>query len=269
MTDLDRIARSIRRHILTMSAAAGAPHVGSALSCVEILVALYFRVARVDPLDPLDPSRDRIVLSKGHASASLYACLAERGFFPRERLREYARDDSAMAEHPTMGAFPGIEASTGSLGHGLGIGLGIALAAKMDHRSSRVFVVLSDGELNEGSVWEAALWAPRHALDNVTAIVDFNGLQATGPTREITAIEPLAEKWRSFGWRVWEIDGHDMDRLTGALEAIPCGKPNVVIAHTVKGKGVSFMENDLEWHYRPPSPQDLERALAELDGDSG
>jgi transketolase len=269
MTDLDRTAKTIRRHILTMSAVASAPHVGSALSCVEILVVLYFRVARVNPVDPQDPDRDRIVLSKGHASAALYACLAERGFFPRERLREYAQDNSAMAEHPTLGALPGIEASTGSLGHGLGIGLGMALAARMDHRSSRVFVVLSDGELNEGSVWEAALWAPRHAMDNVTAIVDFNGLQATGPSREITAIEPLPEKWHSFGWRVWELDGHDAARLTQALEAPPCGKPNVVIAHTVKGKGVSFMENDLEWHYRPPSPQDLARALEELDGGRG
>ena len=266
MTDLEIVANTIRRHILTMSAAAKAPHVGSALSCVEILVTLYFRVARIDPSKPRDPSRDRIILSKGHACAALYACLAERGFFPKERLEEYARDNSVMAEHPSVGALPGIEATTGSLGHGLGIGLGMALAARMDGLPVRVFVVLSDGELNEGSVWEAALWAPAHNLDNVTAIVDFNGLQATGPSREITAIEPLADKWRSFGWQALEVDGHDMAQLAAAFEAHHPGKPLAIVARTVKGRGVSFMENNLEWHYRPPSPDDLAKALAELDG---
>lgn len=264
--DLAEVSRTVRRDILTMSAAARAPHVASALSCVEILVALYFRVARVSPGDPADPSRDRVILSKGHACAALYACLAERGFFAKERLSEYARDGSVMAEHPSLGVLPGIEATSGSLGHGLGVGLGIALGARMDGLRSSVSVVLSDGEMNEGSVWEAALWAPAHGIDNLTAIVDFNGLQATGPSREITAIEPLADKWRAFGWATAEVDGHDTAALVAALETSHPGKPLAVVARTVKGRGVSFMENNLEWHYRPPSSDDLARALSELGG---
>jgi transketolase len=171
-----------------------------------------------------------------------------------------------MAEHPPLNALPGIEATSGSLGHGLGVGLGIALGTKMDGLGSRVYVVLSDGELNEGSVWEAALWAPAHRIDNLAAIVDFNGLQATGPSREITALEPLVDKWRAFGWSTAEVDGHDPAAIVAALEEPHPGKPLAVIARTVKGRGVSFMENDLEWHYRPPSADDLARALRELEG---
>lgn len=265
MTHLEEAARRIRRHVLTMSAAGRAPHVASALSCVDILVALYCRAANVQPCSPDDPERDRVLLSKGHGCAALYACLAERGFFPHSRLMEYARDDSVMGEHPVRLGFPGVEISSGSLGHGLGLGSGMALAAKMDGSPARVFVILSDGECNEGSTWEAALWAPAHALDNLLAVVDFNKLQATGDSTKITALVPLVAKWDAFGWETVEVDGHSIPQLVEAFEAPGAGRPRAVIAHTVKGKGVSFMENDLEWHYRPPSDDDLTRALAELD----
>ena len=265
MIDLVEMCKRIRCHVLTMSFVAGAPHVASALSCVEILVLLYFRVARLYPDQPDAPERDRVILSKGHASATLYACLAERGFFPVARLAEYAQDNSAMAEHPFRAALPGVEVTSGSLGHGLGLGIGMALAAKMDRADIRIFIVLSDGECNEGAVWEAALWAPAHHLDNVCAIIDFNQFQATGRSTEITMLNPLADKWRAFGWDVFEAEGHSLPQLTAALEALSTGKPRLVVAHTVKGRGVSFMENDLEWHYRPPNKDDWQRALAEVE----
>jgi transketolase len=226
-------------------------------------VALYFGAARVAPETVDDPARDRIILSKGHASAALYACLVERGFFPPSVLDEYAGDNSRLGEHPARGTVPGIESSTGSLGHGLGIGTGLALAARLDGRPSRVFVILSDGECNEGAVWEAALWAARQRLGNLCAIVDANGLQAIGRTNEITALEPLADKWRAFEWDATEMNGHDVDGLRAVL-AEPHARPHVVVARTVKGKGVSFMEDVLEWHYRPPSPDEVARAVKEL-----
>jgi len=261
---LRRRARAVRRRVVAMSAAAHAPHVASALSCVDILVALYCNVARVSPATIDSPERDRIILSKGHASAALYACLAECGLLDASGLASYAADGSMLAEHPSRGRPPGVEVTTGSLGHGLGLGLGLAKAARLQGRDYRVFVVLSDGECNEGSVWEAALWAPRHGLDNVAAIVDFNKLQATGRSCEITQLAPLAEKWQAFGWDAREIDGHDFVALVDALTAASEGRPRALIAHTIKGKGVSFMEDDLEWHYRPPSLDDVRRATAEL-----
>ncbi len=261
-------ARSIRRRILTMSEAARAPHIACALSCVDILTALYTEVARVSPARTDAPDRDRIILSKGHASAALYACLAECGYLEVSCLNSYAADGSMLAEHPSRCQPPGIEATTGSLGHGLGLGVGLAKAARLMGVDYRVFVVLSDGECNEGSVWEAALWAPKHDLGHLTAIIDFNKLQATGKSTEITQLEPLADKWRAFGWDTREIDGHDFGQLLEALTAPSDGRPRAVVAHTVKGKGVSFMENNLEWHYRPLSPDDLRRGLAELEGGS-
>lgn len=258
----------VREHVLRMSSAAHAPHVGSALSCVDILVALYFRLARVGPDLVGHPDRDHVILSKGHACAALYACLAERGFFNCSLLDDYARDGSLLGEHPTRGTLPGIEVTTGSLGHGLGLGTGLALGARMLAAKSRVFVVMSDGECNEGSVWEAALWAPRHGLDNLVAVVDFNKLQATGRSLEITQLAPLREKWQAFGWDAVEVDGHDFAQLLAALEPRAAGKPRAVIANTVKGKGVSFMEDNLEWHYRPPNNEELERALRELKGEA-
>lgn len=261
------MAKRVRRHVLIMSSVAKAPHVASALSCVEILVALYFKVAKVWPERPDAPDRDRVLLSKGHGCTALYACLAERGFFPPSRLEEYAKEGSGMGLHPVKDTLPGVEASSGSLGHGLGLGVGMAVALRLGGAEARVFVVLSDGECNEGSVWEAALWAPAHELDNLVAVVDFNKLQATGPSTELTRLAPLADKWRTFGWDVSEIDGHDLQALTAVLETPPNGKPRMIVAHTVKGKGVSFMENEIEWHYRPPSPEELECALAELARD--
>jgi transketolase len=259
-------ARAVRARVLRMAHAGRTPHVASALSCVDLLVALYFSVLRIDPANPDDPGRDRLLLSKGHGCMAQYGALTERGFFPEVVLQEYARDGGRLAEHPGPHCVPGIEAATGSLGHGLSIGAGLALAAKVRGANYRVFVVLSDGECYEGSVWEAALFAPALNLAGLTAIVDYNGWSAMAPTYPV--MEPLAEKWRAFGWSVQEIDGHDVENLASVLAAVPFepGRPSAIIARTVKGKGVSFMENDLEWHYRPPNDQDLERALLEISG---
>lgn len=259
-------ARAVRARVLRMAHAGRTPHVASALSCVDLLVALYFSVLRIDPANPDDPDRDRLLLSKGHGCMAQYGALAERGFFPEVVLEEYARDGGRLAEHPGPHCVPGIEAATGSLGHGLPIGAGLALAAKVRGANYRVFVVLSDGECYEGSVWEAALFAPALSLAGLTAIVDYNGWSAMA--RTYPAMEPLAEKWRAFGWSVQEIDGHDVEKLASVLAAVPFehGRPSAIIARTVKGKGVSFMENDLEWHYRPPNDQDLQRALLEISG---
>jgi len=264
VASLYSISRRVRAHILRMSAIAKAPHVGSALSCADILVALYFHAARVAPERQEDPDRDIVILSKGHASAALYAVLAERGYFDPATLDTYCADGSSLAEHPSRGCVAGVEVTTGSLGHGLGVGVGMAIAAKLASSDRHVYVVLSDGECNEGSVWEAAMWAPGKRLANVTAIVDFNKFQATGPSTQITALEPLAEKWRAFGWDALEIDGHDHAALVGALRSDGQERPRAIVAHTIKGKGVSFMEGNLEWHYRPPSEADLALALDEV-----
>ncbi len=259
-------ARSVRAETVRMAHQGRTAHVACALSCVDILVALYFRSLRISPPRPTGPGDDRFILSKGHGCMSLYATLAERGFFPRSLLETYARDGSALAEHPPPTGVPGVEVATGSLGHGLSIGAGAALARAMDRRPGRVFVLLSDGECNEGSVWEGAMFAAGQRLDNLVAIVDYNKLQAMGRSNEITALAPLAEKWHAFGWSTREVDGHDIGALIEAFEGVPFarGRPSVVVAHTVKGKGVSFMEDNLEWHYRPPSAEDLRRALGEL-----
>lgn len=262
--DLVHASIRIRRHIVTMSSVGRTPHIGSALSCADIMTALYFGHARLDPARPDWPDRDRIILSKGHAAATLYACLAERGFIALDMLQQYAKDGSPLAEHPSYGTIPGVECTTGSLGHGLGLATGMALGVRMNQSSARVFAVLSDGECNEGSTWEAAMWAPAQDLSNLTAIVDFNGQQATGDSRRITKLEPLADKWRAFGWQVIEVDGHDLTALCEALERPRTSAPRAIIAKTIKGKGVSFMEDDIEWHYRPPDEQDLRRALAEI-----
>jgi transketolase len=229
-----------------------------------LLVALYCSVLRIDPRAPGDPDRDRLILSKGHGCTAQYAALAERGFFPKSVLEEYARDGGRLAEHAGPHCVPGIEAATGSLGHGLALGAGLALAAKLQDARYRVFVILSDGECYEGSVWEAALLPAAQHLDNLVAVVDFNGWSAM--SRTVETLEPLAGKWRSFGWAVEELDGHDFSRIIPALKRVPFeqGRPSMLIARTVKGKGVSFMEDDLEWHYRPPNDNDLARALREI-----
>lgn len=260
------LARRIRADTLRMVHAARASHVGTCFSAADILAVLYGRVMRVDPARPEWPDRDRFVLSKGHGAAVLYAVLARKGFFPVEWLDGYCRDDSPLAGHVTHRGVPGVEASTGSLGHGLSIGCGMALAGKRDGRPYKVFVMLSDGECDEGSIWEAALFAPQHGLDNLVAVVDYNKIQSLGRVEEVIDLEPFADKWRAFRWAVREVDGHDYGELEDALLGAPFepGRPSLVIAHTVKGKGVSFMENRLAWHYKSPDAEQLREALAEL-----
>ena len=260
------IARHVRGDVVSMSARGDAAHLGSSLSVVDILVAAYWGTLRVDPLNPEDPNRDRLILSKGHAAQALYATLAARGFVPRAVLDTYNRDGAALAEHPGPRCMPGVEAATGSLGHGLPIGLGITLGNRIARRDARTFVVLSDGECNEGSVWEAAMMAGGQGVEKLCAIVDFNGWQATDRSTEVMAIEPFADKWASFGWSVYDVDGHDVDGLAALLAKVPdgSGKPVAIIAHTVKGKGVSFMEDDNNWHYRIPTEDEVRKAHGEL-----
>lgn len=262
----EEFARRVRCHAVRMTNRAKSSHVGSSLSMAEILAVLYGGVLRVDPNDPHDPDRDRLVLSKGHACAGLYAALAERGFFPLSWLESFYADGAKLAGHATAGGVPGIEVSTGSLGHGLPIACGMAKAGKLDARDYRVVAILSDGECDEGSTWEAAMFAPHHALDNLVAIIDYNKIQGLGTAAEILGLEPFAEKWRAFGWSVREVDGHDCRALGEVLESLPFepGKPSCLIAHTVKGKGVSFMENSVLWHYRTPQGTEFAAAVREL-----
>ncbi|MFC2040949.1 transketolase [Chloroflexota bacterium] len=259
-------AREIRRELLNMVYRTKSAHIGSSLSIVEILVALYFKCLRISPNEPEDKNRDRFILSKGHGCPALYTTLARRGFFSSDVLRGFAVDGGTLEQHPTRNIGCGIEVSTGSLGHGLSIGAGMAIAAKYDRANYRIFVLLSDGELDEGSVWEAAMFASHHRLDNLIAIVDYNKIQALGRTNEVVNLEPLASKWHSFGWEAKEIDGHNFEQIINAFEMIPLKppKPSVIIAHTVKGKGISFMEDRLLWHYRYPDDEEYAKALKEL-----
>ena len=259
------LARRIRVHAVRMVHHADASHIGTCLSIADLLAVLYHSVLRVDPQQPKWPDRDRFVLSKGHAAAAIYSVLAERGFFPTTLLDHYCDDGTCLAGHASH-HMPGVDFSTGSLGHGLSLGCGVALAAKRDGRPFRAFVQLSDGECDEGSTWEAVLFAPHHHLDNLIALVDYNKIQSFGTVKDVLDLEPLADKWRAFGWAVREIDGHDHAQIHAALHAVPfeANRPSVVIAHTVKGKGVSYMENMLAWHYKSPSAEQLAQALAEL-----
>lgn len=266
LAELTRLAVEIRRDIVEMFASSAVSHIGSALSIVEILTALYFHVLRVSPEKTQFRSRDRFILSKGHACAALYATLAHRGFFDRGLLKTYCSEGSELPGHVTLHTVPGVEVTTGSLGHGLSIGAGMSLASKHDGLDCRVFVLLSDGECDEGSTWEAALFASHQKLDNMVAIVDYNKLQSFGRVREVLELEPFADKWRAFGWGVREVDGHDLSEIIRVLEDTPFerNKPSAIIAHTVKGKGVSFMEDKLEWHYKSPTPEQAGMALKEL-----
>jgi len=264
--DLEKIAAFLRGRIIQMSYVAGTPHLGSCLSCVDILVAAYWGVLRLDPTRAESPDRDRFILSKGHAAMALYAALAYRGFYDPEILRTYNQDGGKLAEHPGPWCVPGVEAATGSLGHGLGIGLGMAYAGKIQNRDYRVFALLSDGECNEGSVWEGALFASAKNLDSVCVIIDYNKWQATGRSEEVLGIEPLTEKWKAFGWSVTDIDGHDIQAVQKELSrSDSAGRPRAIIAHTIKGKGVSFMEDDNNWHYRTPSKEEVMAAFEELN----
>ena len=265
-SDLAAIAARIRARVVEMSHVAETPHLGSSLSCVDMLVAAYWAALQIDAAHPLDPDRDRFILSKGHAATALYATLAERGFFDPKLLDTYNEDGAVLPEHPGLQCVPGVEAATGSLGHGLPIALGMALAARIQKRPSRCFVLMSDGECEEGSVWEAAMFAPAQKLDTVTVMIDYNKWQATGRSDEIMALAPLAEKWRAFGWDACDVDGHDLDALVGALTKKPdgTGRPRAIVCHTVKGKGVSFMEDDNNWHYRIPTADEVRKARVEL-----
>lgn len=264
---LETQAKDLRARIIETSYRTGTPHLGSCLSCVDILTALYFAVLRIDPAKPRDTERDRFILSKGHAAPALFQVLAMRGFYPETMLESYGQDGGVFAEHPpTPDHLPGIEAATGSLGHGLPIGLGMALASRVQGHLYNVYAVLSDGECNEGSVWESAMMAASQHVSNLCVIVDFNKWQATGRSREVLALDPLAEKWRAFGWKAVEVDGHNMTALLHAFEQFPSAdsKPTAIIAHTVKGKGVSFMEDDNNWHYRIPTAEEVVAAKKEL-----
>jgi len=266
LDEFDAMARRIRGRLVEMSHRAGTPHLGSSLSCTDILVASYWGAVEIDPKKPDDPDRDRFILSKGHAAPALYVTLAYRGFFPLEWLDVFAEPGGRLAEQPSPGCAPGVEVATGSLGHGLSLGIGMALAGRLQGRSHRVFVVMSDGECNEGSVWEAAMMAPIHGLDNLVVTIDYNKWQATGRSNETLALSPLRQKWEAFGWSAYEVDGHDLSALVHLLRHVPngTGTPMAIIAHTVKGKGVSFMEDDNNWHYRIPNVDEVRQAKLEL-----
>lgn len=265
MASLKQWAQTLRLDVLDITTKYGG-HLTSCFSCVEILTVLYFgHILRYRAAEPHWAERDRFILSKGHAAAALYAALAERGFFPCERLATYCENGSELTGHVNH-AVPGVEVSTGSLGHGLPIGCGMALAAKRGGLGWRTFVLLSDGECDEGSTWEAALFAPHHKLDNLVAIVDYNKIQSFGSVKDVLDLAPLADKWRAFRWEVHEVDGHDHREIEEALRAAAAaaGRPTAVIAHTVKGKGVSYMEDKLTWHYKSPDDGQLDQAIREL-----
>lgn len=264
--ELKRIANTLRQDIIAMLVTAKSGHPGGSLSAAEILATLFFQEMRINPAAPDWAERDRFILSKGHAAPVLYAALAEKGYFPQEKLSRLRQTGHMLQGHPDMKKTPGVDMSTGSLGQGLSAANGMALAGKMDGRDYRVFVLLGDGEMAEGQVWEGAMAAAHYKLDNVTAILDFNGLQIDGSTDMVMSSAPLAEKWRAFGWQVLEVDGHDVEALLGAYaEAKQVkGKPTIIIAKTIKGKGVSFMENQVGWHGSAPSAEQGELALQEL-----
>lgn len=265
--DYSQTAKEIRKKVLRMTFKSKTAHIGSCLSEADILTVLYFNILSIDPENPEKEDRDRFVLSKGHGVAGLYAVLAQKGFIKEELLGTYCQDDSSLPGHSTKRCVPGVEVSTGALGHGLPMACGMALAGERDKKDYRVFVLMSDGEMQEGTTWEAALFAPHHKLDNLTVIVDYNKLQAFGRTNEVLNLEPLKGKWESFGWSVKEIDGHDFQEIEEVLSGVPFekDKPSLIIAHTVKGKGVSFMEDKLGWHYWNLDEELLNKALKELE----
>jgi len=261
-------ARAIRRHILMMTHAAQSGHPGGSLSATDLVASLYFHELRVDPQRPDWPDRDRFILSKGHACPAQYGALAERGFFPVEELLTFRKLNSRLQGHPELGTTPGLEACAGAEGQGLSVGIGMALAARLQGKDWRVYVIVGDGENDVGETWEAAMAAPNLKLDNLVVLIDRNGIQQEGRTEDIMPLEPLADKWRAFGWHVLEIDGHDVRQVLEALAAARAvkGRPVCILARTVKGKGVSFMENVIKYHGAATTDEELSRALAELEG---
>lgn len=271
--ELERIARKLRGRIIELSHKSGAAHLGSALSCVEMLLAAYAWGVRVDPLRPSAEDRDRLILSKGHAASALYAVAAEVGFFPEALLDTFGVNGGKLPEQPAPHLLPGIEAATGSLGHGLSLGVGMALASRIRGLDYRVVVVISDGECNEGSIWEAAMFAAAQKLNNLTVLVDYNKWQATGRSDEIMALGRLSDKFRAFGWNDYDVDGHDLEELQAEMVIAARSErgPTALICHTIKGRGVSFMADDNNWHYRVPTATEVARARQELglDADGG
>ncbi|MDO8289832.1 MAG: transketolase [Parvibaculum sp.] len=263
---LEDAARRLRGKVIEMSHAAGSAHLGSSLSCCDIVAAAYWHVLHIDPKQPKDELRDRFILSKGHAATTIYSALAFRSFYPESLLETYTKDGGKLAEHPPANSLPGVEAATGSLGHGLPIGNGMALAGRIKGQKYRVYALMSDGECNEGSVWEAAMFAAAQNLENLCVIIDYNKWQATARSNETLALAPLREKWEAFGWDAVEVDGHDIGAVAALMANVPngSGKPVAIVAHTVKGKGVSFMEDDNNWHYRAPTAEEVVISHKEL-----
>jgi transketolase len=256
---LDERSKYLRKLVVRALEGGERGHIGSSMSLIEIMRVLYDDVLRYRPSEPEWRDRDRMILSKGHGCIALYVLLADKGFFPLDTLDTFCRRDSILGGHPEAGKVPGVEASTGALGHGLSIGLGMALGVRMQKRDSRVIVVLGDGEIDEGSVWEAAMCAGKHRLSNLTAVIDYNKVQSAGPTREIQDLEPLADKWRAFNFATVEVDGHDVEALCGVFRRLPLAqdRPTAVICHTVKGKGIGFAENDANWHHKSKINKEL------------
>lgn len=265
--ELKEMAKKLRRHVITMTATAGSGHPGGSLSAADIITALYFKVLRHDPKNPQWSDRDRFILSKGHAAPILYASLAEAGYFPVAELATLRKLDSRLQGHTDSKFTPGVEMSAGSLGMGLSFAIGVALAARLDSKAYRTYVLLSDGECEEGETWEAALSSAHFKLDNLTAIVDYNGMQLSGWTRDIMNLEPFTQKWQAFGWHTIDIDGHDFDQILSACQGAEKikGKTTVIVARTIKGKGVSFMENNVAFHGKAPTWEEAEKALKELE----
>ena len=268
VTRVREIARRVRIRDLDMICTAGTGHIGGDLSCTDILATLYFHVLRYTPEDPDNPDRDRFVMSKGHCAGALYAILAEAGFIVADELATFMASQSRLNGHPSSAKMPGVETSTGPLGHGLPVAVGAALAAKLEGAAWRTFALLGDGELQEGSNWEAAMTAAHFGLDNLVVIVDRNGLQQGAPTETTNTLEPLADKWRAFGWETTEMDGHDIAQMMDVFDNFPRGasRPGCIIARTVKGRGISFMQDKVEWHHKVPNQDERARASRELSG---
>ena len=268
--NLENISKDIRCSILTMVKEAEVGHIGGSLSVTEILVSLYFKILRIDPKNPSWEDRDRFILSKGHGAAALYSTLALKGFFPKDKLKTFGQINSCFQVHPDKTKVPGIEASTGALGQGLSIGIGMALSARLNKKDYHTYVIIGDGETQEGQIWEAAMFASHYKLDNITVILDYNKVQLMGSISEIMEIAPVADKWSAFGWEIFNIDGHDFSEIIDGLQKARevKGKPTLIIANTIKGKGVSFMQNLCKWHGSVPTEKEYENAIKEIKNQS-